>query len=75
VISENNTVLGVVSSEPEYADNIDSFYVTFKTIGSYDYENGFKLNGDLYLASGMNINIYGDISTHKAEIYSIDLVK
>ena len=75
VISENDTVLGVVNSEPVYAGNIDGFFIVFKTSGSYDYENGFMLNGNMYLAPGMILNIYGEDSTHKAEIYSIDLIR
>lgn len=75
VISENNTVLGVVSSEPEYVGNIDGFFVVLKARGSYDAENGFMLNGNMYLAPGVVLNIYGDNSTHVAEIYSIDIVK
>ena len=75
VISENDTVLGVVNSEPIYAGNIDGFFVTFKTTGSYNYKNGFMLNGNMYLAPGMILNIYGEDSTHKAEIYSIEIIR
>ena len=75
VISENDTVLGVVNSEPIYAGNIDGFFVTFKTTGSYNYKNGFMLNGNMYLAPGMILNIYGEDSTHKVEIYSIEIIR
>ena len=71
VISNENTVLGVVSKQPFYADKVTGFFVIFTVRGSYDAENGFLLNGDKYIAPGMKFMIHGNNSTHQVEIYSI----
>ena len=71
VISNENTVLGVVSKQPFYAENVIGFFVVFKVKGSYDAENGFMLNGDMYIAPGMRFMIHGNNSTHQMEIHSI----
>ena len=75
IISENNTVLGTVIQEPVYAGNVNGFFVVLKARGTYDYENGFMLNGNMYLAPNTNLKINGEDSIHRAEIYSIEMIK
>ena len=75
VLSGKNVFFGEVIATPYYTENVVGFIVTFTAKGSYTADNGFLLNGDLYIAPGNVMKIHGDESSHMAEIYSIEKIK